>query len=118
MSQLGLFARWLDTVPEVPDGQWFKRFSELIVCGEGTLVKTFLRSGQIPAGEEVNQLQADETSSSLPGCSGKKAERGAAWLRVIGYSLVVVGEKNGARKRRRGSSALHRRELGSELLAE
>jgi hypothetical protein len=54
MSQLGLFARWLDTVPEVPDGQWFKRFSELIVCGEGTLVKTFLRSGQIPAGEEVN----------------------------------------------------------------
>jgi hypothetical protein len=54
VSQLGLFARWLDTVPEVPDGQWFKRFSELIVCGEGALVKTFLRSGQIPAGEEVN----------------------------------------------------------------
>ena len=54
-AQLGLFARWLDTDPEVPEGQWFKRFPELIVCGEGALVKTFLRPGQVPAGEEVNQ---------------------------------------------------------------
>ena len=53
-GQLGLFARWLDTDPEVPEGQWFKRFPELIVCGEGALVKTFLRPGQVPAGEEVN----------------------------------------------------------------
>ena len=53
-EQLGLFARWLDTDPEVPEGQWFKRFPELIVCGEAALVKTFLRPGQAPAGEEVN----------------------------------------------------------------
>ena len=52
--QLGLFSRWLDIDPEVPEGQWFKRFPELIVCGEGALVKTFLRPGQVPAGEEVN----------------------------------------------------------------
>jgi hypothetical protein len=52
-SQLGLFARWLDSDPEVPNGQWFKRFSEMIVCGEGDLVKTFLRTGQVPEGEEV-----------------------------------------------------------------
>ena len=54
-AQLGLFSRWLDTDPEVPRGQWFKRFPELIVCGEGALVKTFLRPGQVPAGEEVTQ---------------------------------------------------------------
>ncbi len=53
-DQLGLFARWLDTDREVPEGQWFKRFPELIVCGEGEFVKTFLRSGQIPTGEETN----------------------------------------------------------------
>ena len=53
-DQLGRFADWLATEPEVPEGQWFKRFSELIVCGEGALVKTFLRSGQVPAGEEVS----------------------------------------------------------------
>ena len=52
-NQLGKFADWLVTEPEVPEGQWFKRFSEMIVCGEGALVKTFLRPGQIPAGEEV-----------------------------------------------------------------
>jgi hypothetical protein len=34
-SQLGLLARWLDTEPEVPDVRWFKRFPEMIVCGEG-----------------------------------------------------------------------------------
>jgi hypothetical protein len=53
-NQLGLFSDWLVTEPEVPDGRWFKRFPEMIVCGKGALVKTFLRSGQVPAGEEVN----------------------------------------------------------------
>lgn len=52
-QQLSQFADWLVTNPEVPVGLWFKRFSELIVCGEGELVKTFLRPGQIPMGEEV-----------------------------------------------------------------
>ena len=51
--QLGMFAEWLDTNPEVPEGRWFKRFPELIVCGEGSLVKTFLRIGQVPAGAEL-----------------------------------------------------------------
>jgi hypothetical protein len=40
----------LDTEPEVPDGQWFKQFSGLTVCGEGELVKTFLQPGQIRSG--------------------------------------------------------------------
>jgi hypothetical protein len=52
-SQLGLLARWLANDPEVPEGRRFKRFPEMIVCREGELVKTFLRSGQIPAGDEV-----------------------------------------------------------------
>jgi hypothetical protein len=51
--QLELFATWLDTGPAVPDGKWFKRFPEMIVCGEGELIKTFLRIGQIAEGEEV-----------------------------------------------------------------
>jgi hypothetical protein len=53
-SQLGLLARWLDSDPEVPEGQWFKRFPEMIVCGEGEFVKTFLSAGQVPAGQEVS----------------------------------------------------------------
>jgi len=52
-NQLGQFADWLVSEPEVPEGRWFKRFPEMIVCGEGALIKTFLRPGQVPAGEEV-----------------------------------------------------------------
>jgi len=52
-NQLGQFADWLAIDPEVPEGEWFKRFPEMIVCGEGSLVKTFLRAGQAPSGEEV-----------------------------------------------------------------
>ena len=53
-EQLGAFAQWLDTEPEVPTDRWFKRFTGMIVCGEGELVKTFLRSGQLPLGQKVD----------------------------------------------------------------
>jgi hypothetical protein len=52
-SQLELLARWLDTEPEVPEGEWFKRFSGMTVCGEGELIKTFILPGQRPKGERV-----------------------------------------------------------------
>ena len=52
-DQIVLFARWLDTNPEVPEGKWFKKFSGMTVCGEGELIKTFLQPGQLPTGEEL-----------------------------------------------------------------
>lgn len=52
-DQLGLLADWLDTQPEVPTDKWFKRFSGMIVCGEGELVKTFLLPGQAVEGHEI-----------------------------------------------------------------
>jgi hypothetical protein len=51
-SQLELLARWLDTEPEVPGGQWFKRFSGLTVCGEGRF--PFLVPGQHPKRERAD----------------------------------------------------------------
>lgn len=53
-DQLTLLAQWLNGEPEVPAGPWFKRFPGMIACGEGELVKTFLRLGQVPAGQEVS----------------------------------------------------------------
>jgi len=53
-DQLGLFADWLATQPEVPTGKWFKKFPGLTVCGGGELIKTFLQPGQIATGEELN----------------------------------------------------------------
>ncbi|CAN5533806.1 hypothetical protein BH20VER3_BH20VER3_05890 [soil metagenome] len=45
--QLELFATWLEA------GRWFKRFPEMTVCGEGELIRTFLRLGQVAEGTEV-----------------------------------------------------------------
>jgi hypothetical protein len=52
-SQLELLAKWLDNEPEVPEGQWYKRFSGMTVCGEGELIKTFLVPAQVPKGQHV-----------------------------------------------------------------
>ena len=52
-TQLGLLAEWLDRHPQVPTGRWFKRFPEMMLCGEGELVKTFLTVAQATTGEEV-----------------------------------------------------------------
>ena len=52
-DQLELLAFWLNTEPEVPHGPWFKRFPGMIACGEGEMVKTFLRTGQVHSGKEL-----------------------------------------------------------------
>ena len=51
--QLELLATWLDTEPDVPEGEWYRRFSGMTVCGEGELMKTFLIPGQAPKGKRV-----------------------------------------------------------------
>ena len=33
------FAAWLDTDPDVPEGEWFKPFPGMIVCGEMSWLK-------------------------------------------------------------------------------
>jgi hypothetical protein len=52
-SQLELLAKWLDGEPEVPAGQWYKRFSGMTACGEGELIKVFLLPGQAPKGRRI-----------------------------------------------------------------
>jgi len=52
-SQSELLAKWLDSEPEVPEGQWYKRFSGMTVCGEGELIKTFLLPAQAARGQHV-----------------------------------------------------------------
>ena len=52
-SQLTLLAKWLDEEPDVPEGQWYKRFPGMIVCGEGDLVKTFLLPTHVPKGKKI-----------------------------------------------------------------
>lgn len=53
VTQLELLATWLDTEPDVPEGEWYKRFSGMTVCGEGELIKTFLLPDQRPKGKRI-----------------------------------------------------------------
>ena len=52
-DQLALLARWLDGEPAVPEGDWYRRFSGMTVCGRGELIKTFLLPGQSPKGQKL-----------------------------------------------------------------
>jgi hypothetical protein len=54
VEDLEALAAWLDGNPEVPVGDWFKRFPSMIVCGHGALIKTFLSAGQSAAGVELH----------------------------------------------------------------
>jgi len=50
LNQLRL---WIETKPEVPEGQWYKDFGSFKLCGEGKYPKTFLLRGQAAVGEEL-----------------------------------------------------------------
>ena len=53
LDDLNRLRIWLETRPEVPEGRWFKDFGSFLLCGEGSLPKTFLRAGQAADGEEL-----------------------------------------------------------------
>ena len=52
-SQLQLLVKWLDSEPEVHQGQWYKRVSGMTVYGVGELIKTFLLPAQATKGRRV-----------------------------------------------------------------
>jgi len=47
LNQLRL---WIDSQPEVPEGDWFKDFGSFKLCGHGSYPKTFLLAGQAAKG--------------------------------------------------------------------
>ena len=44
---------WIDTNPEVPEGDWYKDFGSFKICGQGPYPKTFLVRGQAAKGSAV-----------------------------------------------------------------
>jgi hypothetical protein len=53
IDDLNRLRLWIDTKPEVPEGQWYKDFASFKLCGEGKYPKTFLLKGQPAAGERL-----------------------------------------------------------------
>jgi hypothetical protein len=50
LNQLRL---WVDTNPEVPEGDCFKDFGSFKLCGQGSLAKIFLLRGQVAKGQQL-----------------------------------------------------------------
>jgi hypothetical protein len=50
LNQLRL---WVESKPEVPEGDWYKDFGSFKICGQGPYPKTFLLCGQAAKGSSV-----------------------------------------------------------------
>ena len=54
IADLNELRLWIDTKPEVPEGDWYKDFGSFKICGAGALAKTFLLRGQMAKGGEIS----------------------------------------------------------------
>ena len=50
MNQLRL---WIESSPNVPEGDWYKDFGSFKICGRGAYPKTFLLRGQPAKGDSL-----------------------------------------------------------------
>jgi len=53
VSDLSQLRLWVETRPQVPEGDWYKDFGSFKICGNGSYPKTFLVKGQAAKGEEL-----------------------------------------------------------------
>jgi hypothetical protein len=53
VADLNRLRLWIESRPDVPEGEWYKDFGSFKICGEGPLPKTFLLRGQAARGTAV-----------------------------------------------------------------
>lgn len=53
LDDLNKLRLWIESKPEVPEGEWFKDFGSFKLCGQGKYPKTFLLPGQVASGEPL-----------------------------------------------------------------
>jgi len=53
IGDLNRLRLWIESNPEVPEGDWYKDFGSFKICGNGSSPKTFLLRGQAAKGEAV-----------------------------------------------------------------
>jgi len=54
ITDLNQLRLWIETSPEVPEGDWYKDFGSFKICGHGSLAKTFLLRGQAAKGDRLS----------------------------------------------------------------
>ena len=53
IADLNQLRLWVESKPEVPEGDWYKDFGSFKICGQGSFPKTFLLRGQAAQGKGV-----------------------------------------------------------------
>ena len=53
LSDLNQLRVWIESQPEVSEGDWYKDFGTFKICGEGKFPKTFLLKGQVAKGKSL-----------------------------------------------------------------
>jgi hypothetical protein len=53
IADLNQLRLWIESKPEVPEGDWYKDFGSFRICGQGSLPKTFLHRGQAARGKAI-----------------------------------------------------------------
>jgi hypothetical protein len=53
ITDLNRLRRWIESKPEVPEGDWYKDFGSFKICGHGSYPMTFLLRDQVAEGEAL-----------------------------------------------------------------
>lgn len=53
IDDLNKLRLWIQSNPDVPEGDWYKDFGSFKICGHGPLPKTFLLREQVAKGDAV-----------------------------------------------------------------
>jgi hypothetical protein len=53
IADLNQLRLWIESAPEVPEGEWYKDFGSFKIRGQGSLPKTFL-PGQVAKGTAIS----------------------------------------------------------------
>jgi len=53
ITDLNQLRLWIESKPDVPDGDWYKDFGSFKICGRGSYPKTFLLPGQAAIGSSI-----------------------------------------------------------------
>jgi hypothetical protein len=53
LTELNQLRLWIESKPEVPEGDWYKDFGSFKICGQGSFPKTFLLRGQPAKGKAL-----------------------------------------------------------------
>lgn len=62
VSDLNQLRLWVQTHPEVPDGNWYKDFGSFKICGSGAYPKRSCSEGKLPMVKPSDQSASADSS--------------------------------------------------------